>query len=175
MSETGLRGADSEPGTVNRETAFAPGIPSRVVEFALGDQLYALPLPAVERIVRMVSITPLPQAPAIVLGVINVRGRVMPVLNLRRRFRLPERDLVLTDLLVIGRTATRPVALVVDEVAGVREYSSQQAVAACDIVPGIEHAEGVAKLTDGLVLIHNLDKFLSLEEEAAIDQALEGA
>jgi purine-binding chemotaxis protein CheW len=174
MSETGLRGADSEPDGVNQDTALAPGIPSQVVVFALGDQLYALPLTAVERVVRMVAITPLPQAPAIVLGVINVRGQVMPVLNLRRRFRLPERDLVLTDQLIISHTVARTVVLVVDEVAGVREYSAQQVIAACDIVPGIEYTEGVVKLDDGLVLIHNLDKFLSLEEEAAIDQALEG-
>lgn len=143
--------------------------------FALDDRRYGLSLSVVERVVRMVDVTPLPQAPEIVLGVVNVQGRVVPVLNLRRRFRLPERDVALTDQLVIARTAVRPVALAADAVAGVLEYSAQQAVTARDIVPGIEYVEGVVKLADGLVLIHDLDKFLSLEEETALDRAIAGA
>ena len=123
----------------------------------------------------MVQVTPLPRAPAIVLGVVNVRGRVIPVLNLRRRFRLPERDFALTDRLVIARTARRPVALVADEVAGVLEYSALQIVEARDIVPGVEYTEGVVKLADGLILIHDLDSFLSLEEDAALEQSIGGA
>jgi len=123
----------------------------------------------------MVQVTPLPRAPAIVLGVVNVGGRVIPVLNLRRRFRLPERDFAFTDQLVIARTARRPVALVADEVAGVLEYSALQIVEARDIVPGVEYTEGVVKLADGLILIHDLDSFLSLEEEAALEQSIDGA
>ena len=123
----------------------------------------------------MVQVTPLPRAPAIVLGVVNVGGRVIPVLNLRRRFRLPERDFALTDRLVIARTARRPVALVADEVAGVLEYSALQIVEARDIVPGVEYTEGVVKLADGLILIHDLDSFLSLEEDAALEQSIGGA
>jgi len=166
VGASGRAGWDGEAG---------PNIQNRVVVFVLGDQRYGLPLAAVERVVRMVGVTPLPQAPEIVLGVVNVQGRVIPVLNLRRRFRLPERDFALTDQLVIARTAGRPVALAADAVAGVLEYSTQQAVGACDIVPGIEYVEGVVKLADGLVLIHDLDKFLSLEEETALDRAIESA
>ena len=146
-----------------------------VVVFILGDQRYGLPLHAVERVVRMVDLTTLPRAPDIVLGVINVQGRVIPVVNLRRRFRLPERDISIADQLVIARTPRRPVALIVDAASGVLEYSADEGVRARDIVPGIEHVEGVVKLPDGLVLIHDLDKFLSLEEETALDRAIEGA
>jgi purine-binding chemotaxis protein CheW len=121
----------------------------------------------------MVDLTTLPRAPEVVLGVINVQGRVLPVMNLRRRFRLPERDISLTDQLVIARTPRRPVALIVDDVSGVLEYSAEEAVRARDIVPGIEHVEGVAKLPDGLVLIQDLERFLSLEEESALDRAME--
>jgi purine-binding chemotaxis protein CheW len=160
---------------LNDSPPQSAGTPSRVVVFTLGDQRYGLSLSAVERVVHMVQVTPLPRAPAIVLGVVNVRGRVIPVLNLRRRFRLPERDFALTDRLVIARTARRPVALVADEVAGVLEYSALQIVEARDIVPGVEYTEGVVKLADGLILIHDLDSFLSLEEEAALEQSIDGA
>ena len=148
---------------------------AQLVVFTLDDRRYGLPLSAVERAVRMVDVTPLPQAPQIVLGVVNVQGRVVPVVNLRRRFRLPERDFALADQLLIARTARRPVALAADAVTGVLEYSAQEAAGARDIVPGIEYVEGVVKLPDGLVLIHDLDRFLSLEEEAALGRAIEDA
>jgi purine-binding chemotaxis protein CheW len=125
--------------------------------------------------VRVVEVTPLPQAPDIVLGVVNVQGRVIPVVNPRRRFRLPERDIALSDQLVIAHTTRRPVALVVDAVTGVLEYSGREAVGARDIVPGMEYVEGVVKLADGLVLIHDLDRFLSLDEVTALDRAIESA
>ncbi|MGH8705398.1 MAG: chemotaxis protein CheW [Burkholderiales bacterium] len=150
------------------------GRSDQLVVFSLGDQRYGLRLPTVERVLRAVDVTALPKAPDIVLGVVNVQGRIIPVINLRRRFRLPERDVALTDQLVIARTVRRPVALAADAVTGVLEYSAQEAVGAQDIVPGIEYVEGVVKLADGLVLIHDLDRFLSLEEETALDRAMEG-
>ena len=147
----------------------------QLVVFTLDDRRYGLPLAAVERVVRMVDLTPLPRAPDIVLGVVNVQGRVIPVVDLRRRFRLPERDIALADQLVIARTARRPVALVADAATGVLEYSAREAVGARDIVPGVEYVESVVKLADGLVLIHDLDRFLSLDEKTALDRAIEGA
>lgn len=146
---------------------------NQIVVFTLSDRRYGLPLPAVERIVRVVDVTPLPNAPDIVLGVVNVQGRVIPVINVRRRFRLPEREIVLTDQMVVARAARRRVALVVDSVTGVLEYSEQEAVATQDVFSELQYVEGVVKLDDGLLLVHNLDRFLSLEEEAVLDRALE--
>jgi len=163
------------PMEAARDAEPTTNMQSRVAVFTLGDQRYALPLSAVERVVRVVEVTPLPQAPDIVLGVVNVQGRVIPVVNPRRRFRLPERDIALTDQLVIAHTTRRPVALVVDAVTGVLEYSAREVVGARDIVPGTEYVEGVVKLADGLVLIHDLDRFLSLDEVTALDRAIESA
>lgn len=143
--------------------------------FRLDDQRYALTLSAVDRVVRMVTITPLPNAPDIVLGVVNVQGRVIPVINVRRRFGLPEREMALTDQLLVAHTARRPVALVADAVLEVIACAEQSLITAENILPGLEYVEGVVKLTDGLILIHDLDKFLSLEEEDSLDQALETA
>lgn len=146
----------------------------RLMVFSLDGQCYALALAAVEKVVRAVEVTRLPKAPDIVLGIVNVQGRVIPVINVRRRFRLPEREMALTDQIVIAHTARRAVALVVDAVTGVLEYPEQGAVAAQDILPDAEYIEGVVKLKDGLILIHNLDQFLSLEEETSLHRALEG-
>lgn len=149
--------------------------PDSLLVLALGEGRYALPLRAVDRVVRMAAITPLPKAPDAVLGVINLQGRVIPVINMRRRFRLPEREIALTDQLVVAHTARRPVALVADAVLDVIACPPQSLVAAEDVVPGIEYVEGVVKLEDGLILIHDLDRFLSLEEEDILDRALESS
>jgi purine-binding chemotaxis protein CheW len=143
-----------------------------LVIFTLDEHSYALHLPAVERALRMVEISPLPKAPEIVLGVINIQGRIVPVFNVRKRFRLPERETSLSDQLIVAQTSRRTVAMLADAVSGVVAYPEQQVIAAERILPGLEYVEGVAKLEGGMILIHDLDKFLSLEEETTLDNAL---
>ena len=145
---------------------------NQYVVFTLDEQRYALHLSAVERVVRAVETTPLPEAPEIVLGVVNMEGRVIPVVNMRRRFRLPEREINLSDQFIIAHTARRTVALVVDVVSGVIEYSEQEVTTAERIVPGMQYVEGVIKLEDGMILIHDLDQFLSIEEEETLSNAM---
>ena len=140
--------------------------------FSLDEQPFALRLSAVERVIRAVEVTPLPGAPEIVLGVINVRGQIIPVFNTRKRFRLLEREIDLSDQLIIARARTRIVALIVDAVSGVYESLEQEMVEAESILPGIKQIAGVVKLRDGLILIHDLDTFLSLEEEKALDAVM---
>lgn len=144
-----------------------------LVVFILNEQRYALHLAAVERIVRMVEITPLPEAPDIVFGVVNVQGRVIPVVNIRRRFGLPERETNLSDQLIIAKTSKRPVALLSDGVSGVIEKAAERVVTSEEILSGMKYVEGVMKFEDGMILIHDIDKFLSLEEEKVLDEAME--
>ncbi len=146
--------------------------PIQLVVFGLDAQRYALPLASVERIVRAVEITRLPDAPAIVLGAINVAGRVLPVLNLRRRFGLPERKIEEADQFLIAHTARGTVVLVVDEALGMLECLATEIIQPTQIAPGLDHLQGVVRLEDGLVLIQDLEKFLSLDEARALDKAI---
>ena len=145
---------------------------THLVAFRLDDERYALPLAVVERIVRAAEVTPLPKAPTIVLGVIDLEGRVLPVLNVRRRFRLPEREIGPADQFLIATTEWSTVVLVVDEAQGVIERLPTEIVGAAQIVPGLEQIQGVTKLDDGLVLIHDLEKFLSLDESRSLVEAM---
>jgi purine-binding chemotaxis protein CheW len=147
--------------------------PDFLIVFTLDDQRYALPLQAADRVVRMVAITPLPNAPDIILGIVDIQGRVIPVINLRRCFGLPERELALTDQLLVAHTTRRPVAVIADTVQDVIACSAQRLIETGSIVPGVEYVEGVVKLEDGLILIPNLEKFLTLEEENALSSVLE--
>ncbi|MGR3318581.1 MAG: chemotaxis protein CheW [Candidatus Anammoxibacter sp.] len=142
--------------------------PHQFVIFVLDEQRYALYLSNVKRVVRTVGITSLPKAPGIVLGVINVQGKIIPVLNIRKRFSLPEHAIGLNDQLIIARTSKRDVALFVDSVQDVLEYSQQNVIEAENIQPDMEHIDGVLKIDDSLVLIHDLDKFLYPEEEKTL-------
>ena len=140
--------------------------------FMLDEQRYALPLSAVDKVVHRVGITPLINAPPIVSGVINVQGRVIPVFDMRRRFGLPARRGLLRDRMIIAHTARWTVALVVDAVLEVIECSRQDVVETESILPDADSVQGVAKWKDGLVLVHDLAQFLSLEEQKTLQSAL---
>ena len=143
-----------------------------LVVFSLDGQRYALALGSVQRVIRAVAITPLPSAPAIVLGVIDLGGAVVPVVDIRRRFGHAPRGPRLSDHLVVATTGRRDVALLVDETNGVVDGSPERFVAAGEVLPGIPLVDGAVKLEDGLILIHDLARLLSLEEETAIGCAL---
>jgi purine-binding chemotaxis protein CheW len=125
----------------------------------------------VERVVRAVEVTALPKAPEIVLGIVNVGGRVIPVADVRKRFGLPERPIDPADQLIIARTPARTVALAVDVAHGVATIPETELEQAGAIVGGLDYLSGVAKLATGLVLIHDLGSFLSLPEEQALEKA----
>jgi purine-binding chemotaxis protein CheW len=120
----------------------------------------------------MVEISALPKAPDIVLGVVSLHGTVVPVLSMRRRVGLPEVEANLTDQLIVADTASRSVALVVDAVTGVIERTTEEITEAERVVPGAEYVEGIAKLEEGLLFIHDLDLFLSQPEESQLHEAL---
>jgi purine-binding chemotaxis protein CheW len=138
--------------------------------FTLDEERYALRLAAVDRVVRAAAITPLPKAPEIVLGVLDFQGQVIPVVNLRRRFRLPERALRTSDQFVIARARLVTVALAVDGVESVE--SAREVVAPDDILSGTGFLEGITRSEDGLVLIHDLATLLFPEEELLLARAL---
>lgn len=143
-----------------------------LLAFRLDQRTFALPLAQTERAVLAVEITPLPRAPAIVSGIVNVGGRIVPVIDLRRRFGLPERDIELTDRLLLACTAHRPLAMIVDAVLGVVACEEKDCVPIDQIVAGTGYLRGIAKSPGGMILIHDLDTFLSLEEGQALDCAL---
>lgn len=126
-----------------------------------------------QRVLRAAAVTPLPQAPDIVLGVLDLQGQVIPVINLRRRFRLPEREISSQDQFVVASSGALTLALVVDGTESVMEQGEQSVVAPEDIVTGLAFLEGVASSDRGLILIHDLETLLFAAEEELIVRALE--
>ena len=159
------------------------GMPPQYLLFQLSETLCALPLANVERVLSAVEITPLPEAPNSVCGVINLAGEVVPVFALSRRFGLPERPVKLRDKLIVacpaGEQLARRVALLADEAQEVITLAAPPQNAAGDqpgtspLAPGLRLVSGVLPLADKLVVIHDLAAFLSAAEELALSAALE--
>jgi purine-binding chemotaxis protein CheW len=145
------------------------------VVFDLDRQRYAVALGVVERVLPMVAVSPLPSGPGIALGVVNVHGQVVPVLDLRRRLGFEPREYGLTAHLLLARTPRRLVALPVDEVLGVTTVPEDAVTPADTTLPGTRQVAGIAALPDGLLFIHDVDGFLSLEEEQRLTAAIEAA
>lgn len=115
----------------------------------------------------------MPKAPAAVLGVINLGGRVIPVFDLRKRFNLPEKELVPENRIIIASGSKRTVAIVADDVKAVIEAGPEIMAPAGEVLSGLPHVKGVLKTESGMLVIQDIDRFLSLEEESELASALE--
>jgi len=144
----------------------------QLVVFTLDHQDYALPLNSVVRVIHAVEITNLPKAPNIISGIINVKGQIIPVVDIRKRFGLTPRELNPDDQLIIADTRKRQVALLVDQVNGIQNISSRQQIDTKEIMPFAEYIMGVVKIENELILIYDLEQFLNLNEELELERAL---
>lgn len=145
--------------------------PTQVVVFSLDEERYALNLSSVERIVRAVEVTHLPDAPDNIFGVINVEGRVIPVLNTRKRLGLPQREIDLDDLFLIVTDGGYSVAFVGDEVLPVMEIPEDQLVSSDEVLPGGRFVQGMTDTQNGMIIILNAGKSLSYDEHDRLQSA----
>lgn len=166
---------DLPPERTQKPTRVLMGTVRQLVAFNLAGRHYALHLSAVERVFRSVEITPLPGAPEIMLGIVDIQGWIAPVLDIRRRFGLPARPIDPSDHLIVARTGRHTVALVADAVVGVVQRLQSEVTAADQVLDNLQYVEGVSRFEDGLVLIHDLDTFLSPVEERALEQVMTSA
>lgn len=139
-----------------------PGGNSHVhfVSFRLERQLYALPLAHVERALRMVAITPVPEAPPWMLGAIDLHGRVIPVVDMRQRFGQPPKEPVPNDRLLIVQTLERMAALMVDEVTEVLEVPAHQVEPPANPLFRARPLAAVIRRDEGLILVLDAARLL---------------
>ena len=122
MHSTGSLGY-VEPLLATTDSGVASGVAATWVLFSVDEQTYALQIWEVERIVRAVEIRPLPESPPHVRGVVNIQGRVLPVIDLRARFGRPSRDVRLDDHFIVAKTSSFSVILPVDAALGSLDIS----------------------------------------------------
>jgi len=144
----------------------------QIVVFTLDELKYALPLNSVSRVIHAVEIRKLPKAPEIICGIINVKGLIIPVLDVRKRFGLLAREIMPDDELIIADTGKRSIALLIDHVIGVQNVDFESQVRTKDTMPFAGYIQGVLKINDELVLIYDLEQFINLDEEMELENAL---
>jgi purine-binding chemotaxis protein CheW len=135
--------------------------PTQLLIFNLADQRFALSLAVVARVVRAVEVTPAPEASPAVWGLINVQGQVMPVVNLRDCLKLPQRAIALSDRFVLVHTATRPLALVVDDIREVITETSGHRYTVEPMIPPTAYVTAITKFENKVIPILNLDPLLA--------------
>ncbi len=101
-----------------------------------------------------------------------MRGTLVPVLDIRHRFGLAAAPLAPTDHLIVAEAGPRTVAIRVDQATALLSVPETDISAAPATVPGVELVAGLARLPDGVLVIHDLERFLSLDEAAATSAAL---
>ena len=147
--------------------------PGALILFKLDDFVFAVDAMKVERVVRAVEITPLPNLPAGGRGVILVAGEAVPAFDLRVRLGLPVRDVRSTSHFIITRCPGRPVAVIVDFVRDVVPVAKAAFIPTEAVLPGLATVEGWVKINGELIMIHDLSKFLSMDELLALEKAME--
>jgi len=140
--------------------------------FTLGSQEYALDIMRIKQILRPQRIRPVPHAPTFVEGVIELRGVVIPVIDLRSRFGVERRDDTRGNRLIVARLRGRLVGLVVDSVVGVHRLPREEIRPTPGWIVGPESAifYGVCRREDRLVLVLDLAKLLSSGEELRLGE-----
>ena len=131
----------------------------QIVMFALGQEQYGLEISAVYEIIRHQPITAVPQSPSFVEGVINLRGRIIPVVDLRDRFGLAPAAPSAASRIVVCEAASTRVGLVVDGVSEVLMVPEEAIDTTPDVAVGrnSEYVRGIAKLADNMMILLDLD------------------
>jgi purine-binding chemotaxis protein CheW len=135
----------------------------QIVIFDLAGETYGADIQAVQAIVRMQPITSIPQAPPAVQGVINLRGKVNPVMDLRKRFGLEVTEETKDSRIVIVDIGDQDVGLIVDAVAEVTRIPLDSIEPPSEVVSTAEtdYISGIAKFEDRMIILLDLDKVLS--------------
>ena len=142
----------------------------QLVSFKLKQEEFGVNILLVQEIIRMQEITNVPNAPGFVEGVINLRGRVIPIVDLRKRFGMETKEQSNATRIIVVMIGEVQVGLIVDEVSEVLRISEDTVEPPPPIVAGIEsdYIKGVGKLEDRLLILLDLNKILSMEEKQSL-------
>lgn len=147
---------------------------NQLVVFDLAHEHYGVDIAHVESIIKMQAITTVPHAPAFVEGVTNLRGKILPVMDLRKRFNLPMAEPSKETRIVVVEMAGQTVGLVVDGVSEVLRIAPEAIEPPSPLVTTVNSAfiRGIAKLEARLIIVLDLSKALSFQDAEHLAQTV---
>jgi purine-binding chemotaxis protein CheW len=148
------------------------GAELKLVVFTLGNEEYGVEVDKVQTIERMMPLTRVPKTPAFVKGVINLRGVVVPVIDLCERFGLKAAEITESTRIIIVRQQSIEVGLIVDSANDVVDVDEDHIEAPPEVVGGIraKYLRGIAKLDNRLLVLFNLQEVLNKDEIIQLEQ-----
>jgi purine-binding chemotaxis protein CheW len=143
----------------------------QVVSFRLGSEEYGVDISQVQEIIRMVEITHVPRAPHFMEGVINLRGQLIPIIDLRTRFGMSRIDATKSTRIIVTEIGSKRVGIVVDSVSEVLNIPLENIEEAPEMIAGIgtEYIQGVGKMNDRLIIMLDLTMVISGEEKQQLE------
>ena len=149
----------------------------QLVSFKIAGEEFGLDILKVQEIIRVLDVTRMPNAPEFIEGVINLRGRIVPVIDLRRRFDLPPKEKDGNTRIIVVELSGKTVGFLVDRVQEVIRVETAVTESPPDLVTNgqTRYITGVAKLEDRLLLLLDLDQVLRADEQEALALETNGA
>ena len=147
----------------------------QLVSFFIGNEEFGVDILYVQEINRMSQVTKVPNAPDFVDGVINLRGRVIPVIDLRLRLGMPKKEPDKNTRIIVMEVTGKTVGFIVDSVNEVLRIPKDVTEAPPELAVGLnsEYIKAVGKLEDRLLILIDLEKILSKEEHVELHSAVE--
>ena len=164
--------ATTTPPALNQHGTQTPGS-LQVVSFRLSDEEYGIEITKIQEIILMGEITRVPQTPGYVKGLINLRSNVIPIIDLRSRFGLPEAAVNDDTRIMVVNVNGKTIGLIVDAVSEVLRVSQEQIAPPPPTVAGLgrDYLIGLAKLENRLLILLDIDKIMLQEHAEEIDAA----
>lgn len=147
---------------------------NKVVVFKIESEEYATAISQVERILEFEKITRIPDSPDFLKGVINYQGRIIPVIDLKRKFNLPGTNIKDNSKIIIAKHRDGDIGLIIDDVSQVMDISDGMLSPPPDIISGIlgEYIIGIIKLEKRIVIYLDLGRILNFNERNALKQVM---
>lgn len=133
-----------------------------ILIWVIENQQYAVDLAKIDSVLLACEVTYLPNAPDDILGAINVHGQIVPVINMRQLLGLPKKEIEIQDHFILVHVHEKQMALLVDNVKGVRPCIQKELIPAHEVLPNLEAVEHVLKENGQIVLLYNLDKLIPI-------------
>lgn len=151
---------------------FTPGEELQFVVFKLGDEEYGIPITQVKEIIRLTTPTKIPKSPAFIEGVINLRGEIMPIVDLKKRFELELSEYDSDARIIVVEISDHICGITVDAVSEVLRISTSSIEPPPGMMANIdvEYIAGVGKVEDRLLIILDIDKLFNDDEQQALKQ-----
>ena len=143
----------------------------QLVGFKIGKEYFGVDIASVQEIVRVPEITQVPETPSFVEGVINLRGRIVPVIDLRKRLRLGTAEKKRSNRVLIIEQNKRIVGLIVDSASEVLKLAAEAIETPPEMITGVgvEYITGVGKLGDQIIILLDLTKILDVKEMVKLE------